>query len=84
MITLHEGSNIIDRVLTPIYVPPPVANLSGIVTNADTGGAVSGVKVTIAGLYVLTGTNGQYNFTNLTPGNYTITFEKTGYNTLTL
>jgi len=81
-ITLSEGNNQLNVAMTPIYVPPAVANLYGVVTDAQTGYALQGVKVTIAGLTTYTDANGNYGFTGLTPGSYTITFTKTGYETL--
>lgn len=78
-ITLQEGNNVLDVPLSPI--PPPVANLYGMVTDAETGSPLSGVKVTIDGLVTYTDASGNYGFTGLTPGNYTVTFEKEGYET---
>lgn len=53
------------------------------VTDADTGSRLSGVKVTIGGLTDYTDYYGRYSFEGLTPGAYTITFEKDGYETTT-
>lgn len=61
-----------------------LADLSGVVSDASTGLPLSGVKVTIAGVFAYTNTSGYYSFTGLTPGSYSIVFEKSGYNTLTL
>ncbi len=62
---------------------PPVvlANIFGIVTDAETGYPLAGVKVTLDTLVVYTDVNGAYGFEGLTPGSYTITFEKEGYET---
>ncbi len=79
-IILYEGTNELNVGLTPI--PPPVANLYGVVSDAETGSALAGVKVTIDGLVTYTDSLGQYAFSGLTPGNYTITFEKDGYETV--
>ena len=79
-ITLVEGDNVLNVQLIPI--PPPVANLYGVVTDAQTGYPLSGVKVTIDGLTTYTDASGNYGFTELSPGNYTITFEIDGYETL--
>ena len=79
-ITLVEGDNVLNVPLTPI--PPPVANLYGVVTDAQTGYPISGVKVTIDGLTTYTDASGNYGFTGLSPGSYTIAFEKDGYETL--
>lgn len=80
-IVLYEGSNELNVALIPI--PPPVANLYGVVTDADTGAAIQGVKVTIDGLITHTDSSGVYGFEGLDPGTYTITFEKEGYETVT-
>ena len=80
-ITLYEGSNELNVGLIPI--PPPVANLYGVVTDAETGNPIQGVKVTINGLVTYTNSSGAYGFEGLTPGSYTITFEKEGYETVT-
>ena len=80
-IVLHEGDNELNVQMVPI--PPPVANLYGVVTDADTGQPIQGVKVTINGLITYTNSSGAYGFEGLTPGSYTIKFEKDGYETLT-
>lgn len=80
-IVLIEGDNELNVGLTPI--PPPVANLYGVVTDADTGYALEGVKITLDGLIAYTDNLGQYAFTGLSPGSYGITFEKEGYETVT-
>ena len=77
---LQEGDNVVNVTLTPI--PPPMANLSGVVTDADTGGPLSGVKVTIDGLTTYTNASGVYGFVDLEPGNYTVIFEKEGFETV--
>jgi len=79
-ITLYEGSNTLNVGLIPI---PVVANLYGVVTDADTGYPIAGVMVTIDGLVAYTDAGGNYAFEGLTPGSYTITFEKEGYETIT-
>lgn len=80
-IVLVEGTNELNVGLTPI--PPPVANLYGVVTDAETGLPLEGVKVTIDGLIAYTNASGAYGFEGLTPGTYTIEFSKDGYETLT-
>ena len=79
-ITLYEGSNELNVGLTPIT--PPVANLYGVVTDIETGESIGGVKVTIDGLVTYTNSSGEYAFEGLSPGSYTITFEKEGYETV--
>lgn len=82
-IVLVEGDNVLDIQLTP--VSPPVANLNGVVTDANTGLPIQGVLITMVfpvevnGLSTTTDTNGFYSFTGLAPGTYTIVFEKDGY-----
>lgn len=78
MAILAEGDNVINVQLIPI--PPQVANLYGVVTDAETGLPLSGVKVTIDGLVAYTNAGG-YGFTGLMPGSYVITFEKDEYET---
>lgn len=78
-IVLVEGDNILNVPLSPI---PPVANLYGVVTDAETGYPLSGVKVTIDGLVTYTDAGGNYSFSPLTPGSYVVTFEKIGYETV--
>lgn len=80
-IVLYEGNNELNVGLTPIA--PAVANLYGVVADGDTGHALEGVKVTINGLVTYTDSLGRYTFEGLTPGSYTITFEKEGYETVT-
>ena len=79
-IILVEGNNELNVGLVPI--PPPVADLYGKVTDAQTGFSLSEVKVTINSLVTFTDAGGNYGFTGLSPGNYVITFEKDGYETL--
>lgn len=79
-ITLVEGNNALNVGLVPI--PPPIANLYGVVTDAETGYPVSGVKVSIDGLVTYTDASGNYGFTGLFPGSYVIQFSKDGYETL--
>lgn len=80
-IVLVEGDNPLNVALTPI--PTPVANLYGVVTDAETGSPLEGVKVTIDGLATYTNASGQYLIEGLTPGSYSVTFEKDGYETAT-
>ncbi|MBA7629995.1 hypothetical protein ES703_37503 [subsurface metagenome] len=81
-IVLVEGVNELNVGFVPI--PPPVANLYGVVTDTETGLPIAGVKVTIDGLTTYTNADGSYGFTGLTPGSYTITFEKEGYETVVM
>lgn len=83
-ITLREGLNELSVNLTPVYVPPPVAELTGMVTDAETGNPIQGVKVTLDGMVQYTNAQGIYSFVDLTPGSYGIKFEKDGYETLVM
>ena len=78
-IVLVEGNNVLNVGLTPI---PVVASLYGVVTDIETGEPIGGVKVTIDGIVTYTNSSGEYAFDGLTPGAYTITFEKEGYETV--
>lgn len=78
---LVEGNNELNVGLVPI--PPPVANLYGVVTDADTGSPISGVKVTLDGQITYTDGSGNYGFEGLEPGSYVIEFSKDGYETVT-
>lgn len=64
--------------------PPGYANLYGNVTDAETGINIAGVIVTLNGYQVVTDNAGNYSFVEIEPGNYTLTFEKDGYETLQL
>lgn len=62
--------------------PPPLpglANLHGIVTDADTGEPLAGVLIALNGLSAFTGSDGLYAFTDLEPGDYEVEFSKEGY-----
>ncbi len=77
-ITLQEGNNELNVQMPPVVV---LANLYGVVTDAETGYPLEGVRVSINGLTTYTNGSGYYGFEELTPGSYTITFEKEGYET---
>jgi len=81
-ITLAEGTNTLNVQLVPITAP--VANLYGVVIDAETGYALQGVKVTLDSWVAYTDSSGYYSFTNLSPGAYSIKFEKEGYETKVL
>ena len=67
--------------VAPPTPPPGLANLYGKVTDAVTGGPISGVLVSLNGLEVYTGTGGNYIFEDLEPGEYGLQFSKDGYET---
>ena len=56
-------------------------SISGTVTDAETGGTVSGVSVAISpqGDTRTTGSDGTFSFIELAPTDYTLTFTKDGY-----
>ncbi len=62
-----------------------VGIISGTVTNSETGEAVSQVNVTTSPVTnsVNTGSNGQFEITNVKPGTYTITASKEDFETST-
>jgi protocatechuate 3,4-dioxygenase beta subunit len=60
--------------------------LSGKVTD-QVGAAISGVAVSMSGTYgngsATTAADGTYGITAIVPGSYTVTFSKSGYDTVT-
>ncbi|MEA3486997.1 MAG: DUF1566 domain-containing protein [Thermodesulfobacteriota bacterium] len=58
--------------------------LSGIVTNVSTGNPIANVTVSTDDQGRQTNPQGYYVLGGLTPGNYDITFSKTGYQTVTI
>ena len=56
-----------------------LANLYGKVIDAVTGQPIAGVLVTLDGMQTYTNNGGNYAFTNLETGAYSISFEKEGY-----
>jgi len=86
-ITLREGLNELNVTLTP--VPPPLATLYGVVTDAETGAPLAGVSVSLwdpAETELLASTTtdsyGSYRLENILPGNYVIYFSKENYETV--
>lgn len=76
---LIEGNNTLNVTMVAIV---RVASLEGVVS--DSLGPLTGVLVSISGVVTTTTDNsGYYGFDGLTPGSYTITFSKSGYNTVT-
>jgi len=71
---------------SPARSQSPVAQLSGLVTD-DTAGALPGVEVTVtqtgtgASRFVVTDTRGEYVFTNLPIGPYTLEAKLSGFST---
>jgi hypothetical protein len=56
-----------------------LGSLSGEVTDSLTGSLVPGATVTMGIYGTVTNTSGIYSFTDIVPGNYTITVSKNGY-----
>lgn len=59
-------------------------NLSGIVTDENTGDPIVGVTVTMEGTTIQTDTNGAFAITDIPVGEHAITFAKEGYKTVVL
>lgn len=59
--------------------PQPVAQLSGRVTDKNTGAGIGGATVKVGSRTTSTSSTGYYSFADLVPGSYTITFTATGY-----
>jgi hypothetical protein len=76
------AGNTITQDFTLTAAGPTTGTLQGTVTDAGTSAAISGATVTIVG-GASTTTNGAgfYQFTNVTPGTYSVTASATGYNT---
>ncbi|MDP9352848.1 MAG: carboxypeptidase regulatory-like domain-containing protein [Chloroflexota bacterium] len=65
---------------TPAVLAAP-GTVSGVVRNAQTGAALSNVKVTLNGItrYVLTNQYGRYSMSSVEAGSRTLVFSKAGY-----
>jgi protocatechuate 3,4-dioxygenase beta subunit len=81
---INSGNNPLNVQMVAVIQP---GTLSGTVTDSSDGKAISGVSVQLSGsggsATATTDSTGSYAFTNITPGNYTITFSKSGYTTVT-
>jgi phosphatidylinositol-3-phosphatase len=64
--------------LNPLPVNTP-GTIKGRVTNITTGGAVSGATVSFSGGSTTADSSGNYSFSNVTPGTYSVTATHTGY-----
>lgn len=62
-------------------VAPETGNIQGIVTDVANNEPIQGVNISLSptGLSAVTGSDGRYEFVNLTPGQYTIQGVKSGY-----
>jgi hypothetical protein len=83
-ITIAAGNNERNVEMVPAVVPPSKGTLSGVVTDATTGYPLSGVTVNLGGATTTTDSGGNYGFSNITPGTYTVTFSKSGYTSVTI
>ena len=83
-VTISAGNNSLNFEMTPNVVQPTTGTLTGVVTDATTGLPINGVTVSLSGVTTTTDSGGNYGFTNITPGTYTLTFTKSGYQTLTV
>ncbi|GAI23397.1 unnamed protein product [marine sediment metagenome] len=84
-VTLSAGeSRELSVALTPIYVPPALATLYGVVVDAETGAPLAGVLVSIDGYAGYTAANGRYEISDIPAGTYSVTFSKEGYEPLVL
>ncbi len=78
-VTVSPGAtSTLDFQLNAIPVTSP-GTISGRVTNITTGGAVSGATVSFSGGSTSTDSSGNYSFTNVTPGTYSLTATHSGY-----
>ncbi len=64
--------------------PPGLANLYGVVTDAETEEGLSELLVTLDDIYTYTDKDGYYAFTDLEPRDYSVMFSKEGYKTVVL
>ena len=77
---LGGSSNAVNGDLTGAFGHTTTGSISGIVTDAQTTVGIVGASVTCTcGGGATTGTGGTYSITNVTPGNYSVTFSATGY-----
>jgi len=60
--------------IAPPYPPPGFATLWGIVTDAETGNPIEGIEVSSDELVVISSASGEYEFKEIEPRTYNITF----------
>jgi hypothetical protein len=78
-ISLVKGSNVHNVELTPIPTPPPgKSSLYGLVKLATTSQPLQGITVKLDSLTTNTDTSGGYYFTDVLPGQYSISFTDAG------
>jgi hypothetical protein len=63
--------------------PTELADVLGLVSDSE-GLGIEGVTVTLGSLQTATARDGSYFFTDVTPGSYSMRFQKAGYVTLEL
>ena len=73
---INEGVNTLNVQMQVLIIN---GTLMGVVTDATTGLPIPGVSINLGGVIKTTGPDGTYNFTDITPGTYAVTFSKTGY-----
>ncbi|GAI63060.1 unnamed protein product [marine sediment metagenome] len=79
---LGYGIYVLTRPKAPPAPPPPspgLANLYGVVIDAETGKALPDALVTLNNWRKYTDEDGYYSFIDLVPADYTISFSKDGY-----
>lgn len=84
-VNITAGS-IISLGTIPLSQSPTTGIIKGTVTDASNGQPLSDVTITVTGSFsgsTVTGTDGAFIFTNVTPGAVTITASKTGYYSVT-
>lgn len=86
VVRLSSGGMVLDTktFILVAVAPTSLGDLSGVVTDATTYAPIQGVSVTLDSASMVTNASGQYAFTGIPPGNYSIQFSKAGYQTLTL
>ncbi len=79
-VTVTEKGNQVDFSLTPIST----GNITGVVSDANTGVGISGATVSTNAGGSTTDSNGSYTLSNVAAGTYDLTASKDGYNSETV
>ena len=74
MIEVKAGLNEKSVGLTRKEALPVKASVYGVVTDINTGETLGGIKVVLGGAERITDGNGHYEFADIDPGNYTLSF----------
>lgn len=80
------AGSIVNLGTIPLSTNPTTGIIKGTVTDAANGQPMEGVTITVTGSFngsTITGIDGSFIFTNVTPGSVTITASKTGYYSVT-